>query len=272
MKTTCIFLLCFVILYIITILPRFSHRNKLRALHTHMFAHRGYHCVERMIPENSMAAFQAAVDHNYGIELDVHLTKDHKLVVFHDHTLNRMCNRSGIIEQMTVDELKQCRLLGTNESIPLLQDVLDLVDGRVPILIELKLRKNAFLISKKTYDVLKLYHGVYLIQSFHTLSLLWYRLYAPHILRGQLSSRLTKKSSDEPWIAKFAVETLLSNVVGRPDFISYKMADLPLFSVSVLQKVFRTPIAVWTLRTRKALLKGVSHYQIQIFEKQNENY
>lgn len=265
-------LLSFIFAYLFSILPRRSMRRRMEKYHQTMFAHRGYHCIEKGIPENSMSSFQAAVDHNCGIELDLHLTYDGHLVVFHDNTLDRICHCSGVIETMTLAQLKKCRLSGTTETIPLFEDVLNLVDGKVPLLIELKIPKHSLKICEKTYELLKNYHGDYLVQSFNSLGIWWFRIHAPEILRGQLSSRLTKEKLKEPWLLCFLTEKLVCNFFSRPDFISYKLKDLPTFPVSFLSSVFHTPIAVWTLRTREALKTGLQHYSMQIFEKHGKNY
>lgn len=265
-------LFTFIIIYLFAIVPRLSKRRDMEAWKQTMFAHRGYHNAEKGIPENSMAAFRAAIARGYGIELDVHLTKDGQVVVFHDDTLERVCGCAGVIDDMTLAELRTCRLSGTSEQIPLFKDVLELVDGQVPLLIELKLPVHSYVLCEKVYTLLRNYSGAYLIQSFNSLGLRWFKLHAPDVLRGQLSSRLTKDNLKQSWATRFMIEYLLSNLIGRPDFISYKLADLPNISVSILKSVFHTPTAVWTLRTREALQKGVSGYDIQIFEKHGENY
>lgn len=267
-----ILLIVIILLYLFAIFPRLSRkRDMLRYQHT-MFAHRGYHCSERGIPENSVKAFRAALAKGYGIEIDLHLTKDGRLVVFHDDTLERMCGRTDIIEELTYEELKSCHLLGTSETIPLFTDVLSLVKGRVPLLIELKIPGFSTRICEKTFRILEKYPGPYLIQSFNTLGIRWFRLHAPHVLRGQLSSNLTSDKLKEAWIFRFMVKHLLSNFLGRPDFISYKQKDLPIISVWILKHIFRVPIAVWTLRTPDALVLGKQYYDIQIFEKTCEIY
>ena len=125
------------------------------------------------IPENSMAAFREAIRANKGIELDVHLTKDKKIAVFHDDSLKRMCKVSGTIEEKTWEELKNLRLLETAEPIPLLEDVLHLVQGKVPILIEVKLltemnwKRLPDCLAKTMED----YKGTFLVQSFNSLVL-----------------------------------------------------------------------------------------------------
>lgn len=257
-------------LYLFLICPRMSFKSRMDAYHGMMFAHRGCHNADRGVPENSMSAFRKALAKGYGIELDLHLTADGELVVFHDDSLKRMCRKNIKVESMTAKELTRCHLLGTRETIPLFRDVLNLVQGRVPLLIELKIPTDSMEICEETYRQLKDYTGPYMIQSFNTLGLRWFRKNAPHILRGQLSSRLTASDKESVWLFRFAAEYLLINVVGRPDFISYKFHDLPNPSVWVLKNFFRTPVAVWTLRTAKSLKIGKKKYDMQIFENQYE--
>ena len=137
-----------ILLYLFALAPRLSRRDAMRAFSGTMFAHRGYHCKERGIPENSMKAFRAAIARGYGIELDLHLTKDGRLAVFHDDTLERMCKRTETVEELTSLELSSCTLLDTDETIPMFEDVLTLVRGRVPLLIELKIPDPGILVLK----------------------------------------------------------------------------------------------------------------------------
>ena len=268
-----IFIVCLCLFVLFLLFPRTGKRQELLKLYRGTcFAHRGYHSIENGIPENSMPAFRQALSHGYGIELDVHLTKDGRLVVFHDDTLNRVCKKSGTIENLTVPELKTCRLQDTEEQIPLFEDVLSLVNGQVPLLIELKIPGRSTAICQHVHKALSCYHGNYMIQSVNTMGLFWYRRHAPEVLRGQLSSRLTKDPLKELWFLRFLAENLLLNFLGRPDFISYKLKSLPKFTVSFLRKFFGTPTAVWTLRTPEALLEGKRCYDMQIFEKHGENY
>jgi len=154
--------------YFYLIWPRLSHKQQIRPfLHT-MFAHRGYHCIEKGIPENSLSSFRAAISHGYGIELDLHLSTDGKLVVFHDDDLSRICGRPEAVEVLPSKELQRCRLQDTTETIPLFSEVLSLVDGQVPLLIELKIPKSSLSICEKTWEALKNYNGPYMVQSFNT--------------------------------------------------------------------------------------------------------
>lgn len=267
-----VFFLIILILYLFSIWPCTSRIGDVMEYNRTMFAHRGYHNREKYIPENSMAAFRAAVNHGYGIELDIHITKDGRLAVFHDDTLERMCQAPGTVESYTLAELQKFHLLNTPERIPELKDVLSYVNGRVPLLIELKIPGRDLSICPASYEVLKDYRGSYLIQSFNTLGLYWYRKHAPEILRGQLSSDLVKSNKNDPYILRFMVKYLLSNILGRPDFISYKLKDLPNLSVFLCRGLFHIPVAVWTLRSERALKRGRAGYNICIFEKTGKNY
>ena len=267
-----IVLLLIIVFYSFAVFPRTTEKQRILKLPTSMFAHRGYHDISHQIPENSMSAFRAALDRGYGIELDLHMTRDGELVVFHDDTLERLCGYKGTVEELSCEELKKYYLLNTSEQIPLFKDVLSVVDGSVPLLIELKIPTRSLQICEKTYALLKDYPGCYMVQSFNTLGLRWFRLHAPHVLRGQLASHLTAETTKEAWIFKFIVQNLLCNFLGRPDFISYKLSDLPHLSVLFLKYVFHIPIAVWTLATYESLKRGISDYNIQIFEKHGENY
>ena len=117
--------------YLFASAPGFHKREKWQHLTGWDYAHRGLHDNEHGIPENSMAAFQRAVDKGYGIELDVHLTADNQLVVFHDDTLTRMCGINKKISGFLYSYLQQLRLLGTGEGIPLFKDVLAMAAIRI---------------------------------------------------------------------------------------------------------------------------------------------
>ena len=153
------------------------------------FAHRGLWDMEEGIPENSLPAFQRAAERGFAIELDVHLTADGELAVFHDDTLTRMCGKDAVIESMTYQQLTEYRLKDTNYGIPRLSEVLALVKGRVPLLIELKLPSRDLHLCPRLLEELQDYKGRYLIESFNPFGLRWFRKHCPHILRGQLAAR-----------------------------------------------------------------------------------
>lgn len=160
------------------ICPRlmFGRRKKWAPFMHWDYAHRGLFDNLWDIPENSLAAFKAALDKNYAIELDVHLTADNELVVHHDDSLYRMCHVERDIRNMTLKEIRQYTLLNTEEKIPTLQEVLDLVDGRVPLLIELKTESHSCdCLCRILSKTLKSYTGKYIIESFNPLALRWYK-------------------------------------------------------------------------------------------------
>lgn len=266
MHVVIILLILFILLYCFAIFPEMSRQKRMKAFHGIMFAHRGLHSKTHGIPENSMSAFRAAIQKNYGIELDLHLTRDGELVVFHDDDLKRVCGRPERPNDLTAAELTKCTLLGTKEHIPLFRDVLALVNDQVPLLVELKIPERNMQICQKAYEMLRSYHGAFLLESFNSEGLYWFRKNAPEVLRGQLSSRLTKEKSDVSWFLRFFVENLWCNFLGRPDFIAYKLTDLPKLTVTLLRIFSGTTIAVWTLRTKDAIHEGKQEYDIQIFE------
>lgn len=261
---TCIILF---LLYLFAICPNLTRKAQLKPFLGQMFAHRGLHDMGKRIPENSMLAFTNAIEHGYGIELDVHLTADRRLVVFHDDNLKRICGISGMIERMTYAELKDLTLSGTFEKIPLFTDVLDHVYGRVPLLIEIKMPSKDTLVCKYVKEALDSYRGPYLIESFNSLALRWFRSNDPKVLRGQLSCNLVKdKNATAPVWVRFFVQHLMSNWTCGPDFIAYRYTDAKNLGLRLNHRLFRVPIAVWTLKNEKVLEEAKKTYDMYIFE------
>lgn len=187
-----IVLLALFCLYFYCIMPRLSRKKEVQDFIHHLFAHRGLFTKDQSIPENSMAAFANAIEQGYGIELDIQLTKDKRLVVFHDHTLSRMCGIDLPVCEMTYQQLQKYTLLDTEEKIPLFEDVLKLVDGKVPLLVEIKLPTLNTYTCQAADALLQNYSGKYCIESFNPLALRWYKKHRKDVVRGQLSANLTK--------------------------------------------------------------------------------
>lgn len=225
-------------------------------------AHRGLH--DETAPENSLAAFQKAIDANFAIELDVRPLADGTIVVFHDETLGRMTGADGFISNYTYDDIKDITLLKTNERIPTFAEVLSLVDGRVPILIEIKNRgKVGF--EKNVYKQLMKYKGEYAIQSFNPYSLEWFKLNAPHVTRGQLSSFF--KNENLGFVKKFCLKRMLLNKkVSEPHFISYQVENIPN---RYLKKYSDLPLLAWVVRSKEAQEKALKYCDNIIFENYN---
>lgn len=162
-------------------------------LYTTPIAHRGVH---NDVPENSTAAFQKAIDAGYAIEMDVRFTKDNEVVVFHDANLRRVVGVDKNVIDLTLSELKEYTLEGSSEKILTFKEFLDFVDGRVPVLVEVKDVPQRNNLPEKTIEILKDYKGEYALQSFNPFYVNKFRKLAPDVLRGQLSVGFTKKVLD----------------------------------------------------------------------------
>ncbi len=192
------------------------------------YAHRGLHRVDKSVPENSIPAFDAAARIGYGIELDVRLSADGRVVVFHDDDLKRICGVNARVDELTWDELSTLRLCGTPNRIPLFSEVLAVIDGRCPIIVELKRCRRHAELCKKTYELLMAYKGRYCIESFDPRIVFWFRRHAPDILRGQLSTRMSELGKSCGKFQAFCLSRLLTNFIARPHFIAYQIGRKPL--------------------------------------------
>lgn len=226
-------------------------------------AHRGVHTKD--IPENSLSAFENALKNNYAIELDVQFTKDKEVVVFHDENLKRMTNDTRNIEDVNYDELKNLRLDNTNEIIPTLEEVLELVDSKVAILIEIKDCKDYIELSEKTYEILKGYEGNYAIQSFNPFILEWYKNNASEVIRGQLSGTFTEGSESLNSFEKFALKNMLLNFKSKPNYIGYELEGIPKSKLESLRKK-GVPIIVWTVKNKEDMEKAYKYSDNITFE------
>lgn len=223
-------------------------------------AHRGLHTDE--MPENSLGAFQNAIDNGYPIELDVHLTCDGTVVVFHDDSLARVTNKDGYVKNLTKDTLKDYSLFGTKYTIPTFKEVLDLVAGQVPILIEVKNTGKVGELESALLKILKDYTGEYAIQSFNPYVLEWFKKNSPQIARGQLAGYF--KGEKLSFIKKFALKRMLLNKkISCPDFISYDARNVPNRFVN---KYKNLPLLVWCVRSQDEYLKKVKYCDNIIFE------
>lgn len=232
-----------------------------------IYAHRGFHD-KPMIPENSMPAFRRAVDRDWGIELDVHLTKDGQLVIFHDSDLRRITGEEGILEERTWEELSRLKLEGTEERMPLFDEVLELCENRIPMIIELKTKGNRKELAKEVCDRLKTYRGRYCIESFDPLAMYYVRKFNDEIVRGQLSENFLKDGVDEklPFYQKYLLTNLWLNVFSKPDFIAYCYEDRKNKS---LMKAINKGISFvsWTIREKSDFDDCINDRIIPIFER-----
>ena len=231
------------------------------------FAHRGLHDIKRGLVENTLPAFAAARDAGFGMELDICFSKDMELVVFHDSDLLRLAGDARRVRQLTLEELKAIPLSGIDSArIPTLREVLDLVDGKTPLLIELKSGPDNARLCQALMDMLADYRGEYIVESFNPLIVAWFRFHAPQVVRGQLVGPLRIYRPTVNGIAAFFMAGLMANFVSRPDFVAYDANALRFFSPHLQRFLFRTPMAAWTVRDPALAALIQKRGEISIFE------
>ena len=165
MKKTTKWMLTGAAAYMAAITPRLFNRPE--RMPKVYYAHRGLHDNDSEAPENTLAAFRLAVEKGYGIELDVQVTRDGRAVVAHDYNLQRICGVDKDIDAVTYEELKKYPILNSQETVPLFADVLELVNGQVPLIVELKCKNRKSLVCEMADSLLKDYKGIYCIESFN---------------------------------------------------------------------------------------------------------
>lgn len=221
-------------------------RMALRPLENALFAHRGLHNATRA--ENSLSAFRAAVEAGYGIELDVRLSKDGELVVFHDDTLERVTEGEGRVDSYTLAELRDLRLCGTEDTIPTFREVLELVDGRVPLLIEIKEDIFKYAVTEKCVELLKDYRGTYIVESFNPLALGRFSKLLPEVPLGILSFAYTKEKRYKKLMYAL-VELFALNFLSRPDFVAYRHDQWKNPPFRFVRALFRPALFCWTVKS-----------------------
>ena len=223
---------------------------------TRPIAHRGLWGGD--VVENSITAYQNAVNNGYPIEIDLYSTTDGVLVSFHDASLVRMTGADGLIYEKSFAELQTLFLNNSDQKIPTFDQVLEIVDGSVPLLIEIKNQPDENVV-KRVLDRLKSYKGEFAIQSFSPFYINQVRILAPHILRGILA---TENAVGEKPLTKFVVKNMNFNFLCKPDFISYSYTGLPLKK----RKVKNTPIITWTVTDQEIADKIKPYAKNIIFE------
>lgn len=221
-----------------------------------LIAHRGMHNINMNIPENSLPAFQKAIENNYIIELDLHILKDNSVIVFHDNNLERMTGINKKVDNCSYEEIKNLKLQNTNNNIPLFQEVLELVNGKVPLIIELKYEKYFDMkigkLEKQIMELLKNYNGEYAIKSFNPFSVYYMKKNYPSVVRGQLASSF--KYDKMFIIEKLILKKMLFNYLSKPDFLSYNFNELPNKYVSKFRE--NKLVMGWTIKNKLDLEKA----------------
>lgn len=223
------------------------------------YAHRGLHGAG--VVENSRAAFRAAIALNHGIELDVQAARDGEAMVFHDATLDRLTDATGAVAAHTPIELGQMKLRGTDEVIPELPEILSLVAGRVPVLIEVKAKgTHVAPLCLSVRRALEGYMGPAAIMSFNPLVGEWFRENAPRIVRGLVVSEEDKRN------LKGRLERWGSMMTAKPDFLAYDVRDLPS-KFAAGARVRGIPVLTWTVRNAEAERRAFAFADEAIYEK-----
>jgi glycerophosphoryl diester phosphodiesterase len=230
-------------------------------------AHRGLHG-DGLI-ENTLAAARAAVDGNFAIEVDLQLTADNEVVVFHDETLDRLTIATGPLADRTLAELKKISIRGTNERIPTLQELLDLVAGRTPLVLELKSNWNGDeRLTARVAAVLAGYAGPVACMSFDPQIVMALQKHAPGLPRGIVAERYY---DDPEWslltrAQRFKLGNLLHIPRTKPHFVAYYVRDLPAIAPLIARHILGLKLLTWTVRTDAQRRKARRWANQMIFE------
>jgi len=260
-----IMILVIICLYILSLKPGKARLDRFKPFERTMIAHRGLYDNEGGIPENSLPAFKRAVDANFGIEMDVQITTDGRLVVFHDETLKRMCGVKAKLTDLSFDELEKYTLAGTDCRIPLFSEVFEIFRNKVPAVIEIKAHGDYIRTAKLLMEQLEGYDGDFCVESFHPRVVHWFRKNRPDVIRGQLST-VFGRDSKAPWIAKVAATNLMTNFYARPDFISYNFKYRNQFSYKLLRRLYKVENVAWTIKSKEELRAARKVFSVFIFD------
>ena len=240
-------------------------RADFTAFHQFDYAHRGLHDKDKGVPENSLKAFELAVRGGFGMEFDLQLTRDGQIVVHHDLSISRTCGVDRNICDMTYEELSGYRLFGTEERVPLFSQVLELVEGRTPLIIELKSYTRQEELCQKTMEQLEHYRGLYCVESFDPRIVRWFRKQFPRVIRGQLMCRLPRE--DMTKLEDFIGRNLLTNWYTRPHFEAYDFTARRNPSLRTARRVLGMQEVSWTLRSLEDYKAAKEEGCLCIFEK-----
>lgn len=223
-------------------------------------AHRGLHSLDDGIPENSMKAYAAAIEKGYPVEMDIQLTKDNALVCFHDDDLKRMTGVDSLVWDKTLEEVESLSLAETDEKIPLFDDFLKFVNGRTPIVIELKSQRTKGVIVDEVIKRLDNYKGDFVVQSFDPFIMREFRKKRPQFIRGQLVDKGRHKNL--PWIADKLLGMAFFNFTVKPDFINMNVKYLPVKGRMIKNR----RLVCWTVRSEEDRKKAEKYADNCIFE------
>jgi glycerophosphoryl diester phosphodiesterase len=232
-------------------------------------AHRGLHDISRGIVENMPAAAQAAVDGNFAIECDIQLSSDGEAMVHHDNALGRLTEGSGALLGKTAAQLKAVTFKNTPERMITLGDLCSLVDGRVPLVIEVKSHFDGDRrLVKRMAEVLASYHGPAVGMSFDPDQMVALRELIPGRARGIVAAR---EYTAEEWpeaspAQRHGMTHLRHALRTRPHFVAYWVDELPAAAPWIARNIFGLPLLTWTVRTPEQRARAARHADQMIFE------
>jgi len=210
-----------------------------------------------------MPAFMGAVTHGFSIELDIRRTSDNQLIVFHDSNLSRLTGSNQPIDALTFHSVKELRINNTEYRIPLFEDILEAVGGKVPILIDIKNEKTTGVFESKIYETLRTYSGKFAIESFNPHTLQWFKNNAPGILRGRVA--FDHRADNFRFLRRYFVGRYLKDPVGSPDFVACDIRCRPYWAVQ-FHRSKGAVILGWTAKNEKQMATCGKYFDNLIFE------
>lgn len=253
-------------LYLLAIMPKMRRRPDYAPFFGRYYAHRGLFDNHSDAPENSLAAFERAVQRGFGIEMDIQLTRDNIPVVVHDFDLRRVCGADVRVRDLSYEELSRYTLFDSQEHIPAFADVLQAVNGRAPLIIEYKLDGLNHRLCEAAAPLLRAYQGLYCIESFHPLPLLWYKKHRPDIVRGFLSTSFERKTFWKNPPLYGAMTAMLTNFLTKPDFIAYNHLHKNNLSRRLCRDLYHALSVAWTIKSETQLAQNQADYDLFIFD------
>jgi glycerophosphoryl diester phosphodiesterase len=230
-------------------------------------AHRGLHDAAKHVIENTPSAFQAAIAANYAIECDLQVSRDGEALVFHDETLDRLTEAKGLVREYRAEELKALKFRSGGDHMQTLDELLAQVEGRVPLVIELKSLWNGDdALVRRAAVAIGRYEGAFAFMSFDPKLIEKVRDLAPQVARGIVADRVTHSDYDVlPVAERIRMRALDHLEATQPDFISYHWADLPYPPVTKFRQGGR-PVICWTIRSPQQAAQARRHADQITFE------
>ena len=253
------------VVYLLLVLPQRADETKFAPFQGLMAAHRGLYEKDQSVPENSLEAFRRAAEYGCGVELDVQLSKDGAVVVFHDDTVDRMTTEKGRVDSFTLAELQAMPLMGTKHRMPLFTDVMAVLDGKSPTIVELKSTPNYQELCKKTLAILRTLKGPYCVESFDPRIVRWFRKNAPDLVRGQLTEAYSYwRKAGVPFWKALMMHCLFINFLTHPQFIAFGRGHRPL--CMLIGRKLGAKTVFWTERPDADHETLAKRYDCRIFE------